>query len=84
MNAENLDWVDLPLRQVVADATGLPVGFGHDVRAGCLAEARFGAGRGEPDHAYVSVGTGIAAALVLRGQVYAGRGYAGRSGTGRP
>lgn len=82
LNAENLDWVDLPLRQVVADATGLPVGFGHDVRAGGLAEARLGAGRGEPDHAYVSVGTGIAAAIVLRGEVYAGRGFAGELGHG--
>ncbi|MFF3065102.1 ROK family protein [Oerskovia sp. NPDC057915] len=81
-NAENLGWVDLPLRQVVADATGLPVGFGHDVRAGGLAEARLGAGRGEPDHAYVSVGTGIAAAIVLRGEVYAGRGFAGEVGHG--
>ncbi|GAA3228822.1 ROK family protein [Oerskovia jenensis] len=82
LNAENLDEVYLPLRQVVADATGLPVGFGHDVRAGGLAEARLGAGRGEPDHAYVSVGTGIAAAIVLRGEVYAGRGFAGELGHG--
>jgi glucokinase len=82
VSAENLDWVDLPLRQVVADATGLPVGFGHDVRAGGLAEARLGAGRGAPDHAYVSIGTGIAAAVVLHGQVYVGGGYAGEIGHG--
>ncbi|MBE7699504.1 ROK family protein [Oerskovia sp. Sa1BUA8] len=82
VSAENLDWVDLPLRKVVADATGLPVGFGHDVRAGGLAEARLGAGRGAPDHAYVSIGTGIAAAVVLHGQVYVGGGYAGEIGHG--
>jgi len=82
LSAENLGWVDLPLRQLVAEATGLPVGFGHDVRAGSLAEARLGAGRGAPDHAFLAVGTGIAAAIVLGGEVYVGRGYAGEVGHG--
>lgn len=29
----NLGWRDLPLRALLAARTGLPVGFGHDVRA---------------------------------------------------
>ncbi|WP_265520764.1 ROK family protein [Oerskovia flava] len=82
ISAENLDWVDLPLRRLVADATGLPVGFGHDVRAGGLAEWRLGAGRGAHDHAFVSIGTGIAAAIVLRGEPYVAHGYAGEIGHG--
>jgi len=84
LQAENLGWVDLPIRDLVAEATGLPVGFGHDVRAGALAEWRSGASRGAPDHAYLSVGTGIAAALVLRGEPYLGGGYAGEVGHGGP
>ncbi|MGF0116356.1 ROK family protein [Promicromonospora sp. Marseille-Q5078] len=84
LQAENLGWTDLPVRDLVASATGLPVGFGHDVRAGALAEWRSGASRGAADHAYLSVGTGIAAALVLRGQHYAGGGYAGEVGHGGP
>jgi glucokinase len=82
VSAENLDWVDLPVRALVEDATGLPVGFGHDVRTGGLAEARLGAARGAPDHAYVSVGTGIAAAIVLRGEPYGAHGWAGEIGHG--
>ncbi|MCM3535068.1 glucokinase [Cellulosimicrobium aquatile] len=81
-SAENLDWVDLPVRALVEDATGLPVGFGHDVRAGGLAEWRLGAARGAHDHAFLAVGTGIAAAVVLRGEPYVAHGWAGEVGHG--
>jgi glucokinase len=43
-----------------------------DVRAAALAEARLGAGRGLRSVGYVSVGTGISAALVLDGTPYEG------------
>ena len=43
-----------------------------DVRAAALAEARIGAGRDLASVAYVSVGTGISAALVLNGTPHAG------------
>ena len=39
-----------------------------DVRAAALAEARFGAGRAEPDFLYVSVGTGISHCLMSDGR----------------
>jgi glucokinase len=82
VTAENLGWRDVPVRELVADVAGVPVGFGHDVRAGGLAEARVGAGRGAGDHAFLAVGTGIAASLVLRGETYAGDGWAGEIGHG--
>ncbi|MGC5167155.1 ROK family protein [Luteimicrobium sp. DT211] len=82
LRAENLGWRGLPLRALVEDATGVPVGFGHDARAAGLAEWRLGAGRGAGDHAFLSVGTGIAAALVLDGRVYPGGGWAGEIGHG--
>ena len=81
-SAENLGWRELPLRALVEDAVGVPVGFGHDARAAGLAEWRLGAGRGAGDHAFLSVGTGIAAALVLGDRVYAGGGWAGEIGHG--
>jgi glucokinase len=49
-----------------------PVAIDADVRAAALAEARVGAGRGRASIGYVSVGTGISAALVLDGMPYAG------------
>ncbi|GAA2781109.1 ROK family protein [Kitasatospora sp. CM 4170] len=79
--AANLGWRDTPVRRWVAEHLDLPVAFGHDVRAGGLAESRLGAGRGCADFAFVPVGTGVAAALVLGGRPFTGdRGFAGELG----
>jgi glucokinase len=65
--SENLGWRDVPFRRLLEERTGLPVAFGHDVRAGALAEARLGAGAGYRDVLFLPLGTGIAAGLVLDG-----------------
>ncbi|MFJ9611976.1 ROK family protein [Kitasatospora sp. NPDC101176] len=81
VRAVNLDWHDVPIRPRLAEHLGLPVAFGHDVRAGGLAEARLGAGRGSPCFLFVPVGTGIAAAVVDRGRPLTGAlGAAGELG----
>ncbi|TDE10368.1 ROK family protein [Jiangella asiatica] len=80
VGAENLGWQNVPLRDLLSDRLGCPVVLGHDVRAGGLAEHRTGACRGARNAAFVPVGTGIAAALVLDGRLFAGDGYAGEIG----
>ena len=70
--AANIGWQQLPLRQIVAEAVGLPVILDHDVRAAGLAELELGAGRGLQEVLFVALGTGIAAAVITRGQVSAG------------
>ncbi|GHF59526.1 sugar kinase [Kitasatospora xanthocidica] len=70
--AANLGWRRLPVRARLAEELGLPVALGHDVRAGGLAEARIGAGRGSRDFLFVPVGTGIAAAVVSNGRAVTG------------
>lgn len=76
----NLDWHDVPMQTLLTEAIGRPVAFGHDVRAGALAEARVGAGRGSDDVLFVPLGTGIAGALVLDGRPFTGRPWAGELG----
>ncbi|ASW56973.1 ROK family protein [Plantactinospora sp. KBS50] len=77
----NVGFRDVPLRDLVADHLALPAALGHDVRAGGLAEARLGAGRGHDHVLFVAVGTGIAAAHVVRGSAAAGaHGAAGELG----
>ncbi len=72
VRATNLGWRDVPLRSLLADRVGLPVVLGHDVRAGGLAEATLGAGRGAKSTLFVALGTGIAAAHVVGGEPQAG------------
>jgi glucokinase len=80
VHSENVGWRDVPVRSLVERATGLPVGFGHDVRAGTLAEWRLGAGRGLQDLVFVPIGTGVSAGIVIQGRLVSGGGYAGEIG----
>jgi glucokinase len=76
--AANIGWQQVPLRQIVAEAVGLPVVVDHDVRAAGLAELELGAARGMQEVLFVALGTGIAAAVITRGQLSAGA--TGRAG----
>lgn len=70
--ASNLGWRDLPLRDRVAAATGVPVGLGHDVRSAGEAEGRLGAARDCRDYLHIVIGTGIAATVVVDGRIVTG------------
>jgi predicted NBD/HSP70 family sugar kinase len=79
--AVNLGWHDLPLVRLVAERYGLPVQIENDVRAAAagLHERRVLPDVG--DLAYLSVGTGISAGVVLHGHLHRGvRGLAGEIG----
>ncbi|WP_425581233.1 ROK family protein [Streptomyces sodiiphilus] len=78
----NLGWRDVPLRRLLADRLdGLPVGLGHDVRSGGLAEARQGAGAGVDRFLFVALGTGVSGAIGIEGRVEGGaHGGAGEIG----
>ncbi|KQS66283.1 ROK family protein [Modestobacter sp. Leaf380] len=79
--ASNLGWRDLPLRSALQDRVAVPVTTGHDVRAAGLAERLLGAARGVDDVLLLTLGTGIAAALVSGGsEVTGGTGAAGEVG----
>src|SRR5437763_559318 len=76
----NLDWREVPFGEILESRLGLPVAFGHDVTAGGLAEFRVGAGQGCTEAAFIPVGTGIAAALMLGGRIHRAHGLAGEVG----
>ncbi len=77
--AVNLDARDLPLGESLARALGVPCFVDHDARAAAAwLAARPGA---TGDLAYLSIGTGIAAGVVLDGQTLMGdNGLAGEIG----
>ncbi|WP_336630637.1 MULTISPECIES: ROK family transcriptional regulator [unclassified Microbacterium] len=84
--APHLDWTDAPLRDQVAEATGLPTAIDNDATLGALAESLYGAGRGVRDLVYVNGGaSGIGGGLVIDGHLVRGAGgYAGELGQNRP
>jgi glucokinase len=77
--SENIRWRDVPFRQLVVDQSGLPVGFGHDVRAGGLAERTLGAAQGTDDVLFLPIGTGISGAMYVAGRLIENK-YAGEIG----
>lgn len=66
------DWEAFAIGDHIAAALGVPVTVSHDVRAGGRAEARFGAAAGHASSVFVALGTGIAAAICIDGQIIAG------------
>jgi glucokinase len=77
--SENVGWHDVPFRALLAAQTGLPVGFGHDVRAGGLAERELGAARAVDDLLFMPIGTGISGAVIVAGHPVSNP-YAGEIG----
>jgi glucokinase len=76
----NLGWQDFPFRDELTGATGRPVAFGHDTGAAGLAEFRLGAARGVRNAVVMPIGTGIAGAIIMDGELRTGGGYAGEIG----
>lgn len=65
-------WQDTPLRQLVADAMGVPVAFDTDVNAAALGEHTWGAARGMDTFIYLTVGTGIGGGGMAGGRMLHG------------
>ena len=76
-----LGWRDVPLAELLEDATGLTTTLENDVKALTVAEQWFGDGVGASSFAVVTVGAGIGSALVVGGGVVSGAyGVAGEIG----
>ncbi len=76
--APNLGWHDVPVRDRLSSALGLPVSVDNNVRAMALGEALFGCGKDVYSLAYVYVRVGVGAGIVVGGQLY----YGGGAGAG--
>lgn len=61
-------WANTDIARRLAARYDVPVGFHSDVVGAAMAEARWGAGQGLSDLAYVTVGTGVGAGLIAHGR----------------
>ena len=79
--AVNLGWNDLALRDALETRLGRPCVIENDARAAAVGLHRRGAVGTANDIAYLAVGTGIAAGVILGGRLHRGaRGLAGEIG----
>lgn len=81
VHSTNLGFHQVPMQALLSERLSRPVAFGHDVRAGALAEQRSGAAAGrEGTTVFVPIGTGISAAVLIDGVPLIGGGWAGEIG----
>jgi glucokinase len=74
-------WHDVPLRDRVAAATGIPVLLENDANAAAYGEYWRGAGAGCASMVLLTIGTGVGGGLVLGGELWRGAdGMAGEIG----
>ena len=72
--AVNLDWEDLPLRDLLQSRYSVPVYLANDSHAAALGEYTFGPDRGTENLVVVKVGRGTSAGIVLNGRLHYGDG----------
>lgn len=73
----NLDLEDLPVRDLLREAVGLPVAVDNDGNLAMLAEALYGAARGSRHALLLTLGTGIGGGIWVGGEIYRGSTGAG-------
>jgi len=66
-------WDAVPLKDLLEAEFGLPTTLENDANATALAEHRWGAGQGCANMAFLTLGTGIGAGLILNSHLYRGR-----------
>src|SRR5450432_1821359 len=79
--APNLGWRDVPIREMLAAALGVPVVVNNVTSAGAIAEGRVGAAKGVRSFVSAYVGAGVGAGIVIDGHVFSGtQGFSGEIG----
>lgn len=78
VDAQTLGWAAVPLQDMLAQVTDLPLYIDNGATTMGQAEMWFGAGRGSGATAIVLIGSGVGAAIVVEGTAY--RGFSSSAG----
>ncbi len=79
--APNLNWIDIPVRDVLAEYFSCPIYVENEANAAALGEYYFGAVRNVKNFIYLSSGIGLGSGIIIGGQLFRGMfGYAGEAG----
>lgn len=68
-------WSNFNLVSAIGGRLGVPVAIDTDVNGAALAEGKWGAARGVDNHAYITVGTGVGAGIVVGGKIIRGQAH---------
>jgi glucokinase len=68
----NVLFADVPLRDLMRERFGLPVGLDNDANAAVIGEWRAGAGRGVDNIVMLTLGTGLGGGVITRGEPFRG------------
>lgn len=68
----NLDFEELPVRDLVGERTGLPAFVDNDGNVAMMAEALFGAAKGARHALMLTLGTGVGGGIWIDGKTYRG------------
>ncbi len=72
IHTHNLGWRDVPLRDMVSDATGVPAALDNDANAAAIGEWWKGAGVGMDSLVCFTLGTGVGGGIVIHGEIWRG------------
>lgn len=72
INTPNLGWRNFPLRDLIANAIGLPATLDNDANCATYGEWWMGAGRDVKSLVGLTLGTGIGGGIVLDGEIFHG------------
>ena len=70
--SNNLQWYDLPIKEMMEKATGLQVRIINDANAATYGEAKFGAGKKYKNLLMITLGTGVGGGIIIDGKIYEG------------
>ncbi|MGH7507815.1 MAG: ROK family protein [Longimicrobiales bacterium] len=72
INTPNLGWRNFPLRDLIANAAGLPATLDNDANCATYGDWWLGAGRNVDTLIGLTLGTGIGGGIVLNGEIFHG------------
>ncbi|MFU0790108.1 ROK family protein [Virgibacillus proomii] len=75
LHTPKINWRNYPLLDKLQHDFSVPVYLDTDVNTACLGEYNYGAGKHADSCLYITVGTGIGAGFVLRGDVFQGKNH---------
>ena len=73
--AVNVEWQDIPLRNLLSERYRVPVYMANDCQVAALAEYTFGGGSKTGNLAVINIGYGVGAGIIINGQLMAGAPY---------